>query len=306
MNRYLLPLLAILGLAGTVAAIVVDNRQPAAQEPQVVPASSPYASFVVGAGLIEASTGNISIGSPVAGVAAELDVHVGDFVESGEPLFRVDNRDLQAQLVTARARVAAAKAALEQPLHQLSFSEELAKRDAGAVTVQALTTLRDQVTVAEADLNLAEAEVTQLNLEIERYVVRAPMAGRVLQLNLRAGEYVNGGTAPLVIFGDDRTLFVRVDIDESDAWRVDSGANATAFLRGNSMLRIPLKFEYIEPHITPKISLTGRGTERSDTRVLQVLYSFERDALPVYVGQQLDVFIEAPPIESPGAAQDHR
>lgn len=303
MSRYLLAVLAILGIAGTVTAIVADNRQPAAQEPLAVPAGSPYASFVVGAGLIEASTGNISIGSPVVGVAAELDVHVGDFVESGEPLFRVDDRDLQAQLVTARARVAAAQAALDQPRHQLSFSEELAKRDPGAVTVQALTTLRDEVAVAEADLNLAEAALTQLNLEIERYVVRAPMAGRVLQLNLRTGEYVNGGNMPLVIFGDDRTLFVRVDIDESDAWRVDPGADATAFLRGNARLRIPLTFEYIEPHITPKISLTGRSTERSDTRVLQVLYSFKRDALPVYVGQQLDVFIEAPPIRSSGASQ---
>ena len=35
-----------------------------------------------------------------------------------------------------------------------------------------------------------------------------------------------------------------------------------------------------------------------DTRVLQVLYLFERKDIPVYVGQVLDVFIEAKPIES--------
>jgi len=43
-------------------------------------------------------------------------------------------------------------------------------------------------------------------------------------------------------------------------------------------------------------SLTGESSERVDTRVLQILYRFERGSLPVYVGQQLDVFIEAPPI----------
>jgi hypothetical protein len=57
----------------------------------------------------------------------------------------------------------------------------------------------------------------------------------------------------------------------------------------------------------PKKSLTGDTTERVDTRVLQVLYRFNRGEQPVYVGQQMDVFIEAPPLDSmpagPGMAQ---
>ena len=303
-RRYLLPALAILGIASTLATVLVDNREQPTEEPAIVPASSPYKTYVAGAGLVEASTGNISIGSPVSGVATTLHVHVGDFVEAGEPLFQVDDRDLQAQLVTARGRVAAAEAALQQPRHRLSYSQELARRAPGAVTADILTDLRDQVAIAEGNLSLAKAEVTQLNMEIERYTVRAPMAGRVLQLNLRTGEYVDGSATPLVLFGDDRTLFVRVDVDESDAWRVDPGADATAFVRGNTALRIQLTFEYVEPHIIPKTSLTGRSTERSDTRVLQVLYSFKRDALPVYIGQQLDVFIKAPPIGPPKGKQD--
>jgi HlyD family secretion protein len=53
-----------------------------------------------------------------------------------------------------------------------------------------------------------------------------------------------------------------------------------------------------EPFVVPKKSLTGDTTERVDTRVLQVLYRFNRGDLPVYVGQQVDVFIEAPPVGS--------
>jgi HlyD family secretion protein len=298
---WLLPGLAILGIAGTVATIFIDNREPAAEEPSTAPATPPYESYVAGAGLVEASSGNISIGSPVAGVATEIDVQVGSFVGAGEPLFHIDDRDLQAQLITARAKVSAAEAALEQPRHRLSYSEKLAERDPSSVSADTLTDLRDQVAVAEADLRLAKAQVAQLNAELERYTVRAPMAGRVLQLNLRTGEYVDGSAAPLVLFGDDRRLFVRVNVDESDAWRVQAGAAATAFVRGNAAVRIPLTFEYIEPHIVPKTSLTGRSTERSDTRVLQMLYSFTRGTLPIYVGQQLDVFIDAPatgPVES--------
>jgi len=60
----------------------------------------------------------------------------------------------------------------------------------------------------------------------------------------------------------------------------------------------------------PKRSLTGDSTERVDTRVLQVLYRFDRGDLPVYVGQQMDVFVEAPPIgtlpEGTGMVQRQR
>ena len=53
-----------------------------------------------------------------------------------------------------------------------------------------------------------------------------------------------------------------------------------------------------EPYIVPKRSLTGDSTERVDTRVLQIVYAFDREDLAVYVGQQMDVFIEAPPLEA--------
>ncbi|MFO7601887.1 MAG: secretion protein HlyD, partial [Candidatus Desulfacyla sp.] len=50
--------------------------------------------------------------------------------------------------------------------------------------------------------------------------------------------------------------------------------------------------EYVERYVIPKRSLTGESTERVDTRVLQVVYSFPRAKLPVYAGQQVDVYIE--------------
>jgi len=48
----------------------------------------------------------------------------------------------------------------------------------------------------------------------------------------------------------------------------------------------------IEPFVVPKRSLTGAPTERVDTRVLQVIFKFAHDpARPVYVGQQMDLYI---------------
>jgi hypothetical protein len=64
-------------------------------------------------------------------------------------------------------------------------------------------------------------------------------------------------------------------------------------VRGNAALKTSLRFVRIEPFVVPKRSLTGDSTERVDTRVLQVIYRVERDDLPLFVGQQLDVFIDA-------------
>jgi len=115
-------------------------------------------------------------------------------------------------------------------------------------------------------------------------------------MKVRAGEYAPSGitATPMVLMGRTRPLHVRVDVDENDAWRVRAGARAAAFLRGNRAIRADLTFVRFEPYVIPKRSLTGDATERVDTRVLQVLFSFDRGDLPIHTGQLMDVFIEAP------------
>ncbi len=51
----------------------------------------------------------------------------------------------------------------------------------------------------------------------------------------------------------------------------------------------------------PKKSLTGENTERVDTRVLPVIYELHTENRKFFVGQQLDVYIEA---ESTGSGSD--
>ena len=94
--------------------------------------------------------------------------------------------------------------------------------------------------------------------------------------------------------GSVTPLHVRVDVDEHDAWRVRGGAPAAASPRGNGSIRIPLEFVRFEPYVIPKKSLTGDSTERVDTRVLQIIYRVKEQSAPLYVGQQVDVYIETP------------
>jgi multidrug resistance efflux pump len=148
--------------------------------------------------------------------------------------------------------------------------------------------------VARAAVAKAEAEVDQAMTEIARLTVRAPIAGDVLQVNVRAGEFVNSlQTAPLIVFGDIQTLHVRVDIDDNDIPRFAPQAPARACFRGDARKSYALTFVRVEPLVVPKRSLTGDSSERVDTRVLQVIYAIAQGERSAYVGQQLDVFIDA-------------
>ena len=299
---YILPMVAILGLCLAIAAILYGNR-PANEKTQgILQFQPPFDFYVAGTGIVEATSGNIAIGTPVSGVVTEIYVKVGDHVKTGDQLFKIDDSDLQAQLVTAHAKVNDAEASLLLPKHRLEYAEKLSKRDSLALSAQDLSDRRDEATQAEATLTLAQAQLEQLQLEIERHTVHALMAGEILQLKMRLGEFVEGSSVapPLLLLGADNRMNVRVDVDEHDAWRVKPGAEAVGFVRGNPDIKIPLRYEYTEPYVVPKTVLTGQSTERTDTRVLQVLYSFEHASLPVYAGELLDVYIQAPASSATG------
>jgi hypothetical protein len=62
-------------------------------------------------------------------------------------------------------------------------------------------------------------------------------------------------------------------------------------MRGQASVSFPLRFVRVEPLVVGKSAFKGEGGERSDSRVLQVIYDFDAGTTPVYVGQQMDVFI---------------
>jgi HlyD family secretion protein len=223
---------------------------------------------------------------------------------------RAMSEDARRQLEMARA-VKDARAVSEEMLTGRVHAAEHAAAELVAAEAE-LKLLRagawePELAVARAGLAVAEARVAEIETELSRLVVRAPVDGQVLQSNARPGEYAVAGRAdpPLMLLGDVVRLHVRVNVDENDAWRVRPGARAQAFARGNRALGVTLEFVRAEPYVVPKLSLTGEASERVDTRVLQLLYVFDRGDLPLYVGQQMDVFIEAEPLAPPVAAAEN-
>jgi len=301
-RRYLLPLFAVVGFGLTIAAVMLGNQSPPAAPASGPSAQAPVTDYVAGAGIIEASTENIAIGTPVSGVVTTMYVKWGDQVSAGAPLFKIDDRDLQGQLPVVVAKVQEAEEKLGKSKNLFKVGEGLSS--GRSISEVELANRRFDVGMSEGALAAARAQVEQIKIEIDRRVVRAPVAGRVLQINTHVGEFAQSGvlSSPLMLFGDDSRLHVRADIDENDAWRVQATAPALGYIPGNPAIKTPLRFERIELYVVPKTSLTGASAERTDTRVLQVIYSFDHAALPIYVGQRMNVYIQAPPATSQGTA----
>jgi len=314
MKRLLLPAIATFAIAWAIFSIARTHPRPQNAEPPSPPPATTFSDSVAAVGLLEASTENIAIGAPLAGVVEKVFVQAGDTVPTGAPLFTLETRHLratlgvrQAALATARAHVQTAETELADAQDQLTRSQRLGSEKVISTdelmrkkfTVQ---TAEARLSEARAEIATASAQIAETETEIERSTVRAPLAAQVLQVKVRAGEFAPAGQTaePLLLLGGARPLHVRVDVDEHEGWRVRAEALAMAHVRGNAALKTPLKFVRFEPMVVPKKSLTGASTERVDTRVLQVIYAVVDDELPLFVGQQMDIFIEdsAPPAKT--------
>jgi HlyD family secretion protein len=345
LTKFGLPIAAIGLIVFSIRYLASAKERMPKLPPPVQPAENPFRNTVAGAGIIEAQTENISVGTSLPGIVVEVMVKVGQRVKAGDALFRIDDRDRKAELriresmlgdatsalakleamprpeelPAAEARIDEAKADWENWQQQAARREKLVAQHATSeeeflARKKAAEQARERYNRALADYKLlksgaweydkrvaraaverAQAQVNQAQTDLDRLFVRALVDGQVLQVNVRPGEFV--GTPPdkaLIVLGNVMQLNVRVDIDEYDIPRFIPEAPARATLKGQpSAGYFPLKFVRIEPYVVPKKSLTGDNTERVDTRVLQVIYAIDTTGKRLFVGQQLDVFIDA-------------
>ncbi len=303
--------LAIAGICGAVYLVKEMQKKPPVPPPLVEPARSPFTESVAASGLIESTRENVKVGTTKAGIVTKIFVAVGSKVKQGDSLFQLDDRESRARLATAEAQLAGLRASLkaEQVMaadaaDQFARAEKLEKLNVASDderTRKRFTSQNWEARVAkiEADIKAAEAQLQQARVDLEVLTVRASRDGAILQVGIREGEHAGlTPTEPLMILGDTDTLQVRADVDEQNAPLVQAGQPAVAYLKGDTKNKIPLRFVRIEPYVIPKRSLTGDSVERVDTRVLQIIFEMDRPQTPLYVGQQVDVFIQRAPTQT--------
>ena len=167
---------------------------------------------VTAIGRLEPRGGPVRVAGPSVPVAviAALDVEEGQTVTEGQVIARLDRYPLQQALVRQR------EAELAHSEAELRRAKDLASGLAGAAS------RRED---AEAAVRAARAGLDAARAELELALVRAPIAGRVLEVHARAGERV--GPDGVVELGRTDEMFAVAEVYETDIGRVKTGQHAT-------------------------------------------------------------------------------
>jgi HlyD family secretion protein len=292
--------LSLLGVCGAVSLINYPPDPIHETNMYAPPPVNPFKEAVAATGLVEAYEENILIGVPVEALVKNVYVQAGDRVKAGDLLLELDDRLAIAQVELQKQNVKVAQATWEKNISQLSRLN--AVKDERAVSLEDLRNKEYDVKVADEQIAAAKAALQSAITALELTKITSPKDGVILRSTLRTGEFANfipidpvDSLVPALVIGVIDTLQIRADVDEQNAYRVRPGQKAVAYTRGTLLVEFPLTFQRIEPFCIPKRNLSSAANERIDTRVLQVIYTFEPNKdYPVYVGQQVDIFIEAP------------
>ncbi|MEO6741623.1 MAG: efflux RND transporter periplasmic adaptor subunit [Chthoniobacteraceae bacterium] len=297
---------AIVGAAASVRLVLNSRKTIPAAVPLSEPPRAPFRKSIGARGLVESVNENVRIAAAVPGLVAKVNVKVGDTVKAGEVLAEQDTRDAAALVVSQQAEFSALRKQLDEAEVSLAdkrdqwarmeklIATKVASEDEKQRKLFATQTAEAQFASMSARIASAEAQLNRTKVQLDLLTIRAPRDGRILQVNTRAGEFASPMSAePILILGQTEELQLRADIDEDNASRVRTGMAAMAYIKGRRDIEVPLRFVRIEPYIVPKKSLTGESSERVDTRVLQIIYRFDRPTgAGIYVGQQMDVFLD--------------
>lgn len=238
------------------------------------------------------------ISAPLAGRLARIELSAGDEVEQGTLLARVDpesppllderseaSRKEQvaaaaATLRRSKAQISRAEASLDYAERETKRTEKLARAGVAAQsdvdrarldqrTARAeLDSLRFAAQVAAHELRMAEAALGHLDGrgrkkgkrgDDEQLEIRAPVAGRVLEVMQESEGVVASGT-PLLELGDPAALEIVVDVLTRDGIRIRPGARVTIDRWGGDLLEGHVRL--VEPAAFTRVSALGVEEQR--------------------------------------------
>jgi len=130
----------------------------------------------------------IKITPRVGGPIVELPVSDNQAVAKGDLLFKIDPRTYELAIEQAEAKLKQAQASERVKQDQAKRARDLSRKDKGAISEQALVRKENDLLVALADVDVAEANLHAARLDLEFTEVRAPVDGYVTNLLLRYGS----------------------------------------------------------------------------------------------------------------------
>ncbi|MBL4927570.1 efflux RND transporter periplasmic adaptor subunit [Fuscibacter oryzae] len=210
-------------------------------------------------------------------------VDVGDKVTAGQVLARLSpsslelqQSQLEAQVASAKAQVAQAEASLVEAqstadeanrvnerakaLRAQGTASQAAADQAAAAATSAnagVLVARQQLESAKANQTLAEAQRSNIELQLARAEVKAPVSGEITARNAKIGAIASAAGDPMFTIIRDGALELRADVAERDVMRLQPGQTATLTLSGSAEGLVGT-VRLVEPVIDP-LSRLGRA-----------------------------------------------
>jgi multidrug resistance efflux pump len=172
----------------------------------------------------------VTIAPDVSGYATEILVKDNQHVAQGDVVMRIDRARFALALQQAEAVVAGRKASLEQADLDLKRYRDLTT---AAVSQQKQEQVQATQLLAKASLDQAVADQAVAQLNLDRSEVRAPVSGRISNMDLRPGTYVSAGKGVMALV-DTASLHVDGYFEETKLSRIHVGDPVHIKLMGDS------------------------------------------------------------------------
>lgn len=174
---------------------------------QDTPVVSEYAGQIAG-------KDEVKVQSKVSGRVVEKYFHGGDFVQAGQPLYRIDSRQYESAVLQAQATLAQSQATLANAQTDLGRDQELLASD--AISEQQVTTQQANVNAYSAAAAANQALLQKAQQDLSDTVVYAPMSGQVSVDDVAVGTFATAGNTNLVTIGTTDPVFVTFSISETE------------------------------------------------------------------------------------------
>lgn len=252
-------------------------------------------------GRIEAQS--LDVAGKYAGQLTEVTAREGDLVEAGAVIARLDDRDVQARILGAKASLLQAEAAKEQAqaavmqaesalaVAQTSYDRVVVLNREGHAAQSVLddatnalktaqasrAAARAQVSNGEALIAAANAALEELNVALEDLTIRAPIRGRVLYRLHEPGEVIAAGT-PVATLLDLTDVYMSLYLPAETVGVLAMGDEARIVLDPAPEYVVPARITFI----APEAQFTPKSVETSEERaklVFRVKLTIPRDLL---------------------------
>ncbi len=216
-----------------------------------------------------------TLSAEVSGLVSELDVDIGDRLDAGDTLLRLNDELAGIALQRARASATSARERLEDSERRLAEAQTLGASN--NIAASEVRSRQSQVEVDRAELAVARAEVQQREAELRRHHVTVPFSGTLSRKLVEIGEWVNPGTGLL-------------EIISSQALRADFQVPQRFYPMIEDDSRLTLRFDaYPGKNFTGQVvHKVPQSRERARTFLLRVALD-EEDRPPMLIaGMSVD------------------